>query len=72
MGKNYKKVWDAAPFCLFWTKWRGMHRVAFDNDACFAHKMNMSFVCNLWSWANVYNSDRNRSLPDFLTWMGCK
>ena len=29
--KKGKKIWMAAPICLFWTIWRGRNRVVFDN-----------------------------------------
>ena len=31
-----------------------------------------SFLCNFWSWPNMYIVDRPRSLVDFLTWMWCR
>ena len=55
VGKKHKKVWEAAPLCLFWTILSERNRVTFDNDAFSAHRMKMSFICNLWSLANVYS-----------------
>ena len=70
MGKKRKKVWRAAPLCLFWTVWRERNRVAFDIEVFSALRLKGSFICNLWSWSNVYSGVRDRSLLDFLTWMG--
>ena len=50
--------------------WRERNRVTFDNEAFFAHRLKRCFVYNFWSWSNVYSGDRDRSLLDFLTWMG--
>ena len=69
VGKKRKKVWRAAPLCLFWTLWHERNRVAFDNEACFAYRLKSSFICNFWSWSNMFSGDRERSLLDFLTWM---
>ena len=70
VGKKWKKVWRVAPLCLFWTAWREMNRMTFDNEIFSAHRMKSSFICNLWSWSIVYSGYRDGSLLDFLTWMG--
>ena len=44
--------------------------VAFENESFSTRRMKRFFICNLWSWANVYNMDRNKSLLNFLTWIG--
>ena len=69
-GKKRKKVWGAAPLCLFWIVWCERNRVTFDNEAFAAYRLKNSFICNFWSWSNVFSEDRDRSLLDFLTWMG--
>ena len=46
--------------------------VTFDNEASFANRMKPTFISNLWSWFNVYSVDRDNSLLDFLTWLGCR
>ena len=43
----------------------------FINKDFSAQRMKTSFICNLWSWSNVYIVERPRSLVDFLTWLGC-
>ena len=70
VGKKRKKVWRTAPLCLFWTMWCERNRVAFDNEVFSAYRLKKSFICNFWSWSNVSSGDRDRSLLDFLTWMG--
>ena len=70
MGKKRKKVWRVAPLCLFWIVWHERNRVAFDNEAFSTYRLKSSFICNFWSWSNVCRGDRDRSLLDFLTWMG--
>ena len=34
------------------------------------YNLKSFFICNFWSWSNVFSGDRDRSLLDFLTWMG--
>ena len=46
--------------------------VTFDNEASFANRMKPTFISILWSWFNVYSVDRDNSLLDFLTWLGCR
>ena len=44
VGKKHKKVWRAAPLCLFWTIWRERNSVAFENVVFPAHKMKRTFI----------------------------
>ena len=51
--------------------------MAFDNAVFFENKLKSSFICNLWGWSNVhsggtdrYSGGTDRSLLDFLTWLG--
>ena len=44
--------------------------MTFDNEAFFEYRLNNSFICNFWSWSNVSSGDKDRSLLEFLTWMG--
>ncbi|RVW50222.1 Threonine--tRNA ligase, mitochondrial 1 [Vitis vinifera] len=32
MGKKRRKVWKAAPSCIFWAVWKERNRIAFDNE----------------------------------------
>ena len=50
--KNHRKVWRAAPLCLFWTIWKERNRIVFDNEALSTQRLKNSFVCNLLSWAS--------------------
>ena len=70
MKNKCKKVWRAASLYLFCTVWRERNRVVFDNEAFSAYRLKSSFICNFLSWSNMYNGDIDRSLLDFLTWMG--
>ena len=70
MGKKRKKMWRAAPLCLFWTVWCERNRVTSDNEAFSACRLKNSLICNFLSWSNVSSGDRDKSLLDFLTWMG--
>ena len=46
--------------------------IVFGNEEFSLHKMISTFICNLWSWANVHSVDKHNSLLEFLTWLGCK
>ena len=71
MGKKRKKAWMAAPLSIFWSIWRERNYIAFENKDLSAKRMKASFICNLWSWSNVYIVKRPRTLVDFFTWLGC-
>ena len=47
--KILKKVWMAAPLCLFWTIWRERNRVVFKDILPSAQRMKNSLVFALWS-----------------------
>ena len=70
VGRKRKRVWLAAPLCLFWTLWKERNRVAFENEAPSAHRMKSVFLFILWSWAKLYSVDNLNSLVGFLSWLG--
>ena len=71
MGKKRKKIWMAAPLCLFWTLWRPRNRLVFENEMVTSdQRIKSNFVTNLWTWANLYCVDNTNSILDFLTWLG--
>ena len=70
VGKKRKRVWMAAPLCLFWTLWLERNRVVFENEALSVHRMKSFFLFTLWGWAKVFSVDNLNSLVGFLAWMG--
>ena len=62
----------AVPLCIFWTIWWERNSLVFEDVNISINRMNSTFLCNLWSWVNLYSVERPRSLIDFLTWVGCK
>ena len=70
VGKKRKRVWLAAPLCLFWTLWNEMNKATFENETPSALRMKSSFLFTLWSWAKLYSVDNLNSLIEFLTWLG--
>ena len=72
VGKKRKKIWLAAPLCLFWNIWRARNRLVFENEVPNAQRTKASFVTNLWSWANLHSADYTHSVVDFLTWLGSR
>ena len=71
-GKKRKKAWMAALLCIFWTIWHERNMIVFWNEEFSLHVMIYTFICNLWSWANVHSVDKHNSLLEFLNWLGCK
>ena len=58
MGKKRRKVWKAAPLCLFRAVWKERNRIAFENEEPSVHRLKKSFVCNLWFWTkSVVNEE---------------
>ena len=72
VGKKCKKIWLAAPLCLFWILWRARNRLVFENEGTSDQKIKANFVSNLWAWANLYSADNTNSVVDFLTWLGSR
>ena len=72
VSKHHKKAWMAAPMCIFWTLWREINRLVFEDVNVSVNRMKSTFLCNLWSWVNLYSVEKPRPLIDFLTWVGCK
>ena len=70
VGKKRKRVWMAAPLCIFLTLWMERNRVVFENEAPSAHRMKSFFLLSLLSWAKLYSVDNLNSMMEFLTWMG--
>ena len=64
-----KKIWNFIPVCIFWTAWKERNRLAFRGGSLDIQKFKNSFVCNLWSWARVYNGEETYSLLGFLEWL---
>ena len=72
VGKKRKRIWMAAPLCLFWTLWLERNRVVFENEAPSVHRLKSSFLFTLWGWARATKVDNSISLVGFLAWMGCR
>ena len=43
---------------------------AFKDVTPSSHRLKTTFLCTLWSWANLFSVDKTDSLMDFLTWLG--
>ena len=72
VGKKRKRIWLAAPLCLFWTLWRAKNRMVFENKGFNDQKIKANFVTNLWAWANMFRDDKTNYVVDFLTWLGSR
>ena len=72
MGKKRKKALMEAPLSIFWSICQERNYITFENKDLSAQRMKASFICNIWSWSNVYIVERLRSLVDFLMWLSCR
>ena len=72
VGKKRKKIWLAAPLCLFLNIWRARNSLVFENEVPSAQRLKANIVTNLWSWANLNSEDYSHSVVDFLIWMGTR
>ena len=72
MGKKRRKVWKAAPSCIFWAVWKERNRIAFDNEELSMNRLKNSFVCNLWMWSKPVVNEGPLSLLGFFYWLGAR
>ena len=72
VGNKRKRIWLAAPLCIFWTLWRARNKLGFENKGTTDQKIKTIFVTNLWAWANVFREDKTNSVVEFLTWLGSR
>ena len=72
LGKKHRKVWKAAPLCLFWAVWMERNRIAFDNEDFSVHRLKNSFVCNLWVWTKSIVDEGPLPLLSFFDWLGAR
>ncbi|RVW89870.1 putative ribonuclease H protein [Vitis vinifera] len=70
LGKKRRKVWNAAPLCIFWAVWKEKNRIAFDNEELSIHRLKNSFVCNLWLWTKSVVNEGPLPLINFFDWLG--
>lgn len=70
-GQNTQKKFGWLPLLAFFFIWHERNRTAFNKKEFWGHRMKFSFLCNYWSWRNLYIVDRPKYLFDFLTWLGC-
>ena len=59
VGKKSKKLWFAAPLCLFWNLWCARNKLVFENEVPSVQKIKANFVTNLWFWAKLNSVDNS-------------
>ena len=70
VGKKRKKIWMAAPICLFWTVWHNRNLLVFGDKVTSDQRTKCLFLSNVWTLANTHFVEKTNSLVDFLTWLG--
>ena len=64
--KSLKRVWMAAPLCLFWTIWRERNEAVFEDMVPSTQRMKSSLLFALWSWAIANANVQAVNVIDFL------
>ena len=49
--RDDKKIWLAAPYCLFWVIWKERNKIVFENEDLSLQRLKNSFVYCFYSWA---------------------
>ena len=70
VGKKHKKVWRVGLLCLFWTVWKTMNRIAFEDNMLSIQRLKGSFVCFLCSEAKMFVKDGPSRLISFIDLLG--
>ena len=65
-GKALQEGLDGSPLCIFWTIWWERNRLVFEDVNISVNRMKSTFLCNLWSWVNLYSVERSMFLVDFF------
>ena len=66
MEKRWKKAWMPTPLTLFWTILYKKNNIVFYDKELSAQMIKVLFLCNHWSWTNMYMTNRHILLVDFL------
>ena len=69
VGKERRKVWRAAPLCLFWIVWKERNSRAFENEEQSIHGCKSFFLCNLWAWTRGFFGSGPPFVVDFVDWL---
>ena len=64
--KKQEIVWQASPFCLFWTVWKARNVVAFNDEVFSTQRLKISFVYLLWSETKLSLVDGPLTLVGFI------
>ncbi|RVX03908.1 putative ribonuclease H protein [Vitis vinifera] len=70
VGKERRKVWRAAPLCLFWIVWKERNSRAFENVDHTFQGCKSVLLCNLWAWSRGLFVSGPTSVVDFVDWIG--
>ena len=72
VDKKRKKVWQAAPSCLFWTVWKTRNRIVFKDDFLSIQKLKYLFLFFLWLETKLSIENGPSTLAGFIDWVSCK
>ena len=67
--KSLRKVWMAASLCLFWTIWREINGVVFEDMVPSTQRMKNSLMFALWSWITANSNVQAMNVIDFLDFL---
>ena len=63
-----KPPFNSSPLCLFWTVWKAMNKIAFDNEVFSVQKLTRDFVC--FPLSKLFIDDCSVTLVSFFKWLG--
>ena len=66
VGRKRKKIWRAAPLCLFWTIWKKRNRRSFENVEFSIQRLKYLFLCNLLTWTKLFVGEKLMFIVDFI------
>ena len=64
--ENSVLVWMDVPLCLFWTIWKEMNGVVFEDVVPSTQRMKNSLTFAIWSWATANTNIQAMNVFDFL------
>ena len=65
VGTKRKTVWNAGPLCLFWSVWKTMNKIAFNDGVLSLQKLKAFFVYLFWLESKLFIKYGPSTLIDF-------
>ena len=63
-------IWRAGSLCIFWTVWKTINRIAFEDEVLSIQMMKTYFLNSLCSETNLFIKDGPLTFLEFIDWVG--